>query len=378
MLAATGTAALCAFPLRNTSFPWHGAAWKSAYERCIGPSGATDREIPNICASLADAVAHMAPGKAAQTRPVLPVARKPGKLEAAPLMSSMDDYEALLARDTRVFRSSAFVEKSGDVRHSLRVGKEELQVVAGCRAMPDEPDLCQSLIWRGRELLSDAYITIIGAFPPTGEPAIVNVTNYGGGQCCVPTANIVDLTQPGPAVMPIPDIGVDLEFTLISPTMLVISGTDIDDTDENGDPMVASYLYHLDGKLLISASFDGKTDFSQVINAEPGLLLGDPALRKPLSDILGGRLKEFRQHMAVSVPGMLINHRYLAETGCKAHACNDAGGIYVIDIATGESLAAWFDRGGALQTAGSAPADVDVSQMLNDWLDRAGFGDARE
>lgn len=355
--------------------PLYAVAWEILNRRCDGPNGASIGAIRGLCVPHAEEAGHLIPIAGAKTDRALPLGRdRPKNAHGASHNSSMEDYEAALARDRRVFRASSVVRKSGDVRERLAVGNETLEVVAGCRDMPkNEPDLCQSLVWRGKELLSDRYVSIIDAYPPSGRPAIVNITNYGGGTCCVPTANILDLRQPDPHVMQIPDLGEDLEFTLVSPDLLVIAGADTSDEDPDEEPVIASYLYRLDGKRLISAPFDGKTDFGGLMADGPGRLFDDGVVRAALKGILGGRLGEFRRYMPSPSSPTLIDYRYLVWTGCASNACRGMGGAYVFDIATGDAQAFWFDRGGALQSAGSVSSSFDMNEFLEDWFDRAGY-----
>lgn len=382
LLAACGAIAiLAAIGATTVLISWnpvsllHGPAWKTAYRNCLGKDAAAPAERALICGSVADAVSDLAMPDGRRTPGTLPSAFGPAKAPSySTSNSSMDRYEALLARDGRIFRSKNPPIMAGDVSQSIRVGNDRLEVVAGCPDEPEHPDFCQTLVWHGKKLLSDRYVTIMAAFPSAGVPAIVNVTSDGGGNCCLPRANLVDLTGPEPVVMQMPDIGDDLEFKLISPTLLLVSGTNTVETDSNGDQMTTNYLYRLDRKLMTYAPFDGRTDFGQVVNETSGVLLADPASRKPLSDALGDRLKEFRQHMEVTFPGTLVDYRYIVGEGCMAHACNDALGMYIIDIATGDATALWSDGNRPLRAAGKAPSYYPaLRDVIEKWLTRAGF-----
>ncbi|MEP2827426.1 hypothetical protein [Parvibaculum sp.] len=352
----------------------HSPSWRHTYSQCLKQDWgiySLTQDLTKICGSIATSSVGRDPSVFAEVDDHTPLPK--GQEPAGPQTGDpMKRFQVNRSRDQRINTSTSAPVIAEDVIQRIAVGKEKLQVVAGCRNWQSS-DHCQSLVWQGKELLSDKYITLISGYPASGVPVLVNASSDGGGNCCAPTANIIDLTTSSPTVIKIVDLGEDLRFSQISPTIVLVSGHNLVETDRNGDPLTSNYLYYRDRKLLIAAPFDGKTDYSEMAKAYPFQLLADPVARKPLADILGQRLKEFREHIEVSSPGELLLNRYLIGAGCKAHSCNDTGGFYVVDIATGAATAVWFDKEQGLQSAGPEPTDYIVKQALNGWLQGSGF-----
>jgi hypothetical protein len=227
-----------------------------------------------------------------------------GKIERAPLTSKPISVSVLPPWSipaTRAIENAAVTEdwpdRSSDTRIEYFHGNDQVvgavvqrvltvaglaEVRNGCDKNESLGTPCQSLIIGGRRVHEDFGVQVTTAYPTTGTPEFLIVRSSSGGNCCAPAVVFLDLSKGKPLKLDDIQLRGAITITDGSARMLKISGLNAKDTDDRGDPVISTYLYYTDHRILIAAPYDRHTNFSDFAGQYANDLLSDTNFRRPV------------------------------------------------------------------------------------------------
>lgn len=246
-------------------------------------------------------------------------------------------------------------------------------------------DWCVVVRLGPRVLAHNTYAHLIGAYPTVDRPTFVAFDTSNGGNCCLPTISVVDVSSESAFELG----GLFLASGVIEPTVKELGAGAFEltgDTFERnklGDRLPTTYIYDRRRKLVWEKPEVDVPPYVDLVGTYPQDLLNDAERRRPLLRIVGDdAYRSFRDHISVAGPMSLEFRRWLFATGCLPHSCTSREGAFAIDVRTGQILAIQLDVDFTTRRPTvSIWSDIDPSKttdlyglrdFLNKWLDRFG------
>lgn len=205
---------------------------------------------------------------------------------------------------------------------------------------PDEMHPCAVIVLDGKVLFADRIALVEEVLPSRDDPRLVAVTVDHGGNCCPGTDILLDFTGPRLLVAE----GFSLRDAEAKPDGTYRLRKD-EGENELGDRVLGIYEYRPgSGRPVLLRKIVEHPVATIGKDTYPHAILADIDLRKPLVEAVGvGRFAMLRRDMAVQGPLRVLADRFLVGSGCRAHACPEAGGMFVIDQQTARAIVLHFD-----------------------------------
>lgn len=240
---------------------------------------------------------------------------------------------------------------------------------------PDEEHPCEVIVLADKVLFANRLARIEAALPSREAPRLVAVRLHDGGNCCPGTDMLLDFTGPRLVVVE----GFGLENAEAGPGGSYILRRE-EGANELGDPVIGLHAYTPgSGAPRLVRKIVEYEVASLDEDSYPGDILADLDLRKPVIEAVGpGFFATLRRDMDVQPPIKVLADRFVVGTGCRAHDCPFAAGMFIIDRKAGTAVVLHFEKEtgedvvlrywGALDAIGP-----DQRAAIEGWLDSRGL-----
>ncbi|MFM8678194.1 MAG: hypothetical protein ACKOGH_01060 [Alphaproteobacteria bacterium] len=240
---------------------------------------------------------------------------------------------------------------------------------------PDEQHPCEVIVVAGKVLFASRLASIEAALPSREAPQLVAVHLHDGGNALPGTDILLDFT--GPRLLVVEGFGLADAEARADGTYLLrkVAGE-----NELGDQVLGIHEYRPgSGRPVLLRKIVEHPVATIDEDAYPHAILADLDLRKPLVEAVGvGMFATLRRDMEVQEPLRVLADRFLVGSGCRAHDCPFAGGMFVIDRQAMRAIVLHFDKeppsDGKVRYWGSIDAIGPVQlAAIREWLDELGL-----
>ena len=206
---------------------------------------------------------------------------------------------------------------------------------------PDGMHPCRVIALDGKVLFADRIAMLEEVLPSRDDPRLVAIGLHHGGNCCPGTDMLLDFT--GPRLVVVEEFGLRDAEARPDGSYLLRRG---EGENELGDQVLGLYAYRPgSGRPVLLRKIVEHPVATIGAQTYPHALLADIDLRKPLVEAVGaGQFATLRRDMAVQGPLRVLADRFLVGSGCRAHACPAAGGMFIIDQQTARAIVLHFDE----------------------------------
>lgn len=188
----------------------------------------------------------------------------------------------------------------------------------------------------GEKILHSNWSIELKAFPNRQYPKIITIESFGGGNCCAPEWYVIDLEAKNTRMVKIPGYTWKEPKWKYLPQSGILEATYAPFKDEIGDSIERTYRYNNKYGEWIDKGI--KSVYLSALEPERADLLANIDARKYLLNVVGRtNYQEFRDALGVRFKAQIFEGRYLIESGCTPHACNNTLGIAIFDATDGRA-----------------------------------------
>lgn len=204
---------------------------------------------------------------------------------------------------------------------------------------------CKKIVIDDMVLAKAWAAKLLAVLPSLVNPELIAYTTHGGGNCCLPTIHIVDVSAP--KLIPAGDLFLETDNHLLAVVrrgdQFEINGDALDRT-KLSDSVATTYVYDRKQKLVWVKPAKGLPSFIEFLGKHPEDLLGDAGRRTQLVNVVGAdSFADYRRHMSVASGMELVDPRWLVGKGCLPHSCESSESFLAVDLLYGHLIAIKYD-----------------------------------